>query len=329
MSGSQIVRTILCTILLSLVGSPAAPQTQESQSSPAVKLAATLVSVPLIVSDDQGRYIPGLKVSDFSLFDERVPQQIAFFDAAEEPINVALLLDTSLSTARVLDDIKDAALSFVRQLRPGDKAMIVTFDRDVHTIAKLSADRKTIERAIRNTDVGHRPGTALRDAIDQVANHDFKKIDGRKAIVLLTDGKDHGSLVDEHDLLDSVAESGSMIYSVFYDTSYMNRDRGRWRDRFPGRGRFPNDRRGRGEQKNEDAEQFLSWIAEASAGRFYNSKITDLGRTFESIGDELRHQYRLGFYPDARRQDGKVHILRVQVSRSDAVVRARRSYLAE
>jgi hypothetical protein len=97
----------------------------------------------------------------------------------------------------------------------------------------------------------------------------------------------------------------------------MNRQRP-----FPGRAQ----RRERIERQNERAEQFLEDLANVSAGRFYRSEVADLKKNFELIADELRHQYRIGFYPDGEKQEGVTHKLRVEVSRTDAVVRARRSY---
>ena len=101
------------------------------------------------------------------------------------------------------------------------------------------------------------------------------------------------------------------------------------RDRFPpARPQRENQRRRRVESRNADAVSFLESLSEVSAGRYYNSDASDFTKTFNLIAEELRHQYRLGFYPDAAKTDGQRHGLRVQVSIPDAVVRARRSYQA-
>lgn len=314
---------------------------QEDQSS-AIKLQSTLVSVPVIVSDRQGRYVGGLKMSDFTLYKDRVQQTIAAFDSVEEPINVALLLDTSKSTRNVLDEIKDAATDFLKTLRPQDRAIVVSFDYEAHVLSALTSDRKALERAVNKAEIGLYPGTTLRDAIVKVTGESFREIKGRKAIVLLTDGKDHGSRISESELLDSSAESDAMIYSIFYGTGVGRAFDDRARDRFPGGRRGGRRRRGgvfdppqmperqrrreRMEQKNEDAEKFLNELSEVSAGRFYSSEVTDLKDTFSQISEELRHQYRLGFYAGDDKHDGSAHRLTVQVARPGAVVRARNSY---
>lgn len=330
---------VLC-LTLGLIHSPLASSAQQRQSDDPIKVQATLVSVPVIVSDRQGRYISGLKVEDFKLYQDRIEQPISFFDAAEEPLNVALLLDTSRSTFEVLDDIKKDAANFLKEMRPQDRAMVISFDYDVHVLSPLTSDRKALERAVKDARIGEQFGTVLRDAVSGVFKRDFKPINGRKAIILLTDGKDAGSSISEQALLDEAAESGAMIYSVFFETGFPS---GAFERRFPrrrgGLGRrdpFPpidrprpdNRRRQRVDMKNEDAVAFLTRLAEVSAGRFHSSAVSDLKKTFKLIAEELRHQYRLGFYPDNAKADGQRHTLRVEVRTPDAVVRARRSYQA-
>lgn len=161
----------------------------------------------MIVSDRQGRYVSGLRAEDFTLYRDHARQTIAVFDSVEEPLNVVLLLDTSKSTQDVLTKIKDAARNLLKELRPQDRALIIAFDSDVHVLCQLSSDRKALERAIKNAGVGEFVGTTMRDAVSKVLGESFKQIKGRKAIILLTDGKDHGSAISEDALLESAAES--------------------------------------------------------------------------------------------------------------------------
>lgn len=305
----------------------------------AVKLRATLVNVPVIVSDREGRYVGGLRAGDFTLYSDHIQQPVAVFEATEEPLNVALLLDTSLSTRDVLGDIKDAALSFIKRLRPQDRALVVSFDYEIHLLSRLTADRRALEQAVKGARIGDYAGTVLRDAVVRVTNESLRQVQGRKAIVLLTDGKDHGSVVGEDESLEAAQESGAMIYTIFYRTGPalgFDRQRG-WRrggifgdrgGRFPRRGPGNERRRARVERNNEQAAEYLDQLADASAGRFYRSEVTDLKKTFDLIADELRHQYRLGFYPNGDQAGPAVHRLTVQVARPDAVVRARRTYRA-
>ena len=322
-----ILSALTCCAMCVIAG---AAQTQKQDSDQTFKIDTTLVSVPVIVSDRQGRYIAGLKASDFTLYEDRVKQQIAFFADAEEPINVALLLDTSKSATWALDDIKITARDFLKQLRPQDRAMIVSFDRDAIALCELTSDRKTLERAVGDAQIGERFGTKLRDAVDAVMKEEFRTVKGRKAIVLLTDGKDHGSEVDEQTLMESATEADTLIYSVFYRSSppWLDRDRQSPRQRQDG-GARRRRRAGRIEERNEEAIDFLRRLSEVSAGRYFSSEVSDLKQTFGQILEELRHQYRLGFYPPDH-PAGSVHAIKVEVGieavRPDVVVRSRRSY---
>lgn len=320
---------------------------------PTISIDATVVNVPVVVSDSQGRYITGLKQEDFLLYDNQVQQEIAFFDAAEEPLNVALLLDTSQSTREVLEDIKEAAFDFLLQLRSKDRAMVITFDDRVRFLTPLTRDQSVLERAIYQARIGDRIGTRLNDAVIE-ANQELKKAVGRKAIILLTDGKDYGSDINTDELLDKVMESNSLIYTIFYPTgrSFNSpNNRPPWRENpfpksprmepFPRMPRFPRlsslvpqagrrvDQRGRNgrvQRRNETAVEFLTELAEVTAGRFYKSEVTDLKKTFRLITDELRNQYILGFYPDNSDFTDTPHSIKVQVNRKDVVVRSRRNY---
>lgn len=325
-------------VLVWLVGGFTTSDAQEPKQE-TLKIDTALVSVPVIVSDRQGRYISGLKASDFTLYEDRVKQPIDFFADTEEPINVALLLDTSKSTTMVLDDIKKAAKDFVKQLRPQDRAMIVSFDFRETALCELTSDRKTLEKAIGKARIGEIPGTKLRDAVYDVMREEFRSVKGRKAIILLTDGKDHGSEINERVLLEGAAEADTLIYSVFYQSlpsNFAGRNRGGRQGGWGGRGgrrggifnpRFPMppQRRGRIEERSADAIEFLQELSAVSAGRYFDSEVAKLKETFGQIVEELRHQYRLGFYP-ADHAPGSIHSLKVEVARTDVVVRSRRSY---
>ncbi len=294
----------------------------------------------MIVSDRQNRYVSGLKVEDFKLYDNNAAQKIAFFDDAEEPLNVALLLDTSKSTQGVLDEIKKAAKNFLKELRPQDRALIVSFDFAVHRLSPLTSDRKVLEKAIKQAEVGEYVGTTLNDAVAGIVEKDLKPITGRKAVILLTDGQDHGSQVSARELLNEASEMDTMIYSIFYESAPA-RDFGNGRFPFPRRGgifgrrgpmsdRFPRrrpdqtERRERRKERSEDAIEFLTKLSEETAGRFYRSDVTDLKKSFDLIAEELRYQYRLGFYP--ANADGNLHDLKVRIERTDLAVRARHQY---
>ncbi len=306
--------------------------------------------MPVIVSDRNGRYVPNLTTADFTVFQDGSPQSIQFFAATEEPLTIGLLIDTSQSTRPVLDDIKDSARSFIKLLRPKDRAMVVSFDHDTHILCPLTSDPEVLKKAIKSAEIPDRLfGTTLRDAAYQTINRSFGGIKGRKAVIILTDGKDAGSFTSRSDLMYSLQESDTLVYTIMFKTEdrvrqQIFRDMGRNGDifgrRFPGGGRrFPDGgfppiqrrrddprREERMERINQEAEEFLRKISDATAGRFYSSKDGKLKNTFASIVDELRFQYRLEFYPPETIDNTGLHQLKVKVDKSDVVVRARMSY---
>jgi Ca-activated chloride channel family protein len=292
---------------------------QDARRDEVIKIDTNLVSVPVVVRDRQGRYVPGLKVEDFTLYQDGVKQTISFFGAEEEPLNVALLLDSSRSAIDAMEQIQDAAQDFIRLLRPADRAMVVSFDHSARVLSPLTSDRKRLQNAVNQVDIGERIGTVMRDAVIEVVEQYFAPVKGRKAIILLTDGKDFGSSISKDELLDILEESDVMVYSVFYQTSAASfgRRRGIWR-----RGR-------RGERANEDAIDYLELMSEVSAGRFYQNEVTDLRATFNLIADELRKHYRLGYYPPDAEEDSAAHKITVKVARPDVAVQSRGSYRAK
>lgn len=304
---------------------------QQPPATPAIRVESALVSVPVVVSDDRGRYVPGLKAADFKLYQDDLPQPVALFAASEEPVRIGLLLDTSKSTISVLNKIKKAAREFLLQLRPQDQAFVVSFDASIQYLSSLSSDRSELESAIKRARVGEYTGTKMRDAVLDVVQRKFRAIQGRKAIVLLTDGQDYGSEVLAPDLLSAVAASNTAIYSIHYsvDPREVMKKLFGVHSRLPAH--TPGSRRGPyaiWDEREDRAAAYLEELSDLSAGRFYRSGMTDLKQTFAQVADELRHQYLLGFYPDRSKLDGSVHSLRVEVSLPGAVVRARRSYRA-
>src|SRR5262249_23809727 len=170
-TGAAIFSALICCAMCVIA---ADAQTQKQDSEQTFKIDTTLVSVPVIVSDRQGRYIAGLKAADFTLYEDHVKQPIVFFADTEEPINVALLLDTSKSAMLVLDDIKKTAKDFVKQLRPQDRAMIASFDYDTIALCELTSDRETEGQANGEPHIGEHVETKPLDPASPVAQEEIR-----------------------------------------------------------------------------------------------------------------------------------------------------------
>lgn len=217
------IRGLQITALCGLIGAaapaqnPTPSQPQDPQQPAVIKVETALVTLPVIVTDRFGRFITGLEQRDFSVREDEARQEIATFSSTEAPFNVALLLDTSHSTKQKLGAIRKAALTFVKQLQPTDRVMIVTFDDQVRFVCELTSDRERLKTAIES--VKSQYATSLYDAILLTVTQKLAPLPGRKAIVVLTDGVDTASRKGTFDsTLDLIATAGVIAYPIQYET---------------------------------------------------------------------------------------------------------------
>ncbi len=318
---------------------------QEVSEGEVVRINTNLVTVPVSVLDRDGRFISDLQREQFKVFENGVEQKLAYFESTEKPFTVALLLDTSGSTFFHLWEIKEAAIKFAKQLRPQDRVLIVTFDRLVMLLTEATNDQKVVTEVIeRNAITGF--STRLYDAIDLVIKARLNKIDGRKAIVLFTDGVDTGSYQATYkSTLHQVEELDALIYPIQYDTTDFVDAQTRTNTTIVSTtisGRHVPTRTssqatygtpkasGPGTSIGDYklADQFLHQLAMKTGGRLYEAnERTQLNEAFSKIAEDLRHQYSLGYYPETTSQSGERREIKVRVDRANVAVRARDSYV--
>ena len=191
-------------------------KTKEPKDVDVVKTDTDLVTVPVVATNRGGLYIPDLTKEEFSIAEDGVPQEIAFFAQTTAPFHVILMLDTSASTKEKLPAIQTAAYAFVQQLQPVDRVKIISFDDQVRDLGDFTNDRKVLQAAINRTAAGQ--GTKVYDAM-AMALASFGKIQGRRAIVIFTDGVDWFS--DDATFNSTVRwldEEGVIVYPIRYDT---------------------------------------------------------------------------------------------------------------
>lgn len=344
----KIISSLLFLMLLTL---PVHLRSQTLQPGKTLQKGdKTLVSVPVTVSDREGRYIPGLKKEDFNLFEDGVRQNVAFFATEDEPLSVALVLDTSGSTKDVLDKIKGAARDFIKLLNPNDQCQIATFDSQVRILSSFTSDQPTLLNSLDKARSASEDGTVMFRAVEQVARQSFPNIQGRKVIVLLSDGKDFGSPGTKDELLILLEEMDVMIYTIFYQTGTGSvklsiAPDGSIKEEKetpkPPEKKAPKKKKGYtifipvpGEVYTEkdvkltekasgaEAINSLKQMSDTTGGRFYLSDTPNLSEIFKKIAAEVRQQYRLGYYTkDA--SDTAIRDIVVKVERTDVVVRAR------
>jgi VWFA-related protein len=327
---------------------------QQSQQTPepvgedgTIKIDTTLVTIPVTVSDRNGKYIPNLAKRDFQLYEDGVEQEISEFSQIEVPFHVVLMIDTSRSTVFRLEDIQAAAVSFVEQLRKDDEVMVVSFDDKIYVDSEFTSDRTRLRRAIYGTRTGG--GTKLYDAVELAITERLQQIDGRKAIVLFTDGVDTTSkFSNANRTIGLVEESEILVYPIRYDTEERGRPNiyGRggngplpWPFPMPGGGgrsrRWPftfnampqwgrGGTIGGGSGDYRKGAQYLQDLADRSGARLQLAdSLQNLDRAFAQIAEELRQQYGISYYPSNAARDGSYRRIRVRPTNPNLVVRTR------
>ncbi|MBK8466739.1 MAG: VWA domain-containing protein [Chloracidobacterium sp.] len=310
-----------------------------------IKVDTQLVTIPVRVMDKKGRFVGGLAKENFKVFEDGVEKELALFSNEQQPFTVALVLDMSYSTTFKITEIQSAAIAFIDQLRPQDKVMVISFDEEVHMLCEATNDRQAIYRAIKGTKIS--TGTSLYEAVDLVMNERLRRIEGRKAIILFTDGVDTTSRrANAMNNTGDAMELDALIYPIRYDTyadvQKMKNGTGipttpPIQSPIPQQGSIPipfplptiatPNSRGTSAEDYERAREFLDQLALRTGGTVYLASTTmNLSEGFSKIASELREFYSLGIYPDDVKP-GKVRKLKVKVEREGLAVRARETYI--
>ena len=294
-----------------------------------LKIETNLVTIPVSVFDRNGLYIPNLRRNDFKIFDNGTEQEIAYFGTSDKPFTVILLIDVSPSTAYKIEEIQQAATAFVDQLKPQDNVMVIEFDQSVYVLTEATNDRQAIYKAIRKAGFGN--GTSLYDAVDFSLRKRLDKVEGRKAIVLFTDGVDTTSHKARYETtVNEAEEADALIFPIYYNTFFDQTGGG-----FPNGGINAGIIFGGGNTQRASSSdyalgrKYLEDLADATGGRVFRPEATPGGLTaaFEGIAEELRRQYNIGFYPSEEGQTGQRRQIKVRVNRPQLVIRSRESYV--
>jgi Ca-activated chloride channel homolog len=243
-----------------------------------IKVKVDLVNVLVSVLDEHNRPAPDLPVEAFRLFDEDNPQTIAVFEKeTQQPLDVALMFDASLSTQLGQPAQREAATKFIQQvLRPGDRLAVYSVDENVTQIAAFSDNVPRLQDAIKRIPQG--AGTSIYDAVFLGSRGLARQgADHRSVIILITDGGETTSHADFDTARREAVRNGTLLYTVVIRA--MKNENGR----------------------NTAGEHALETITDTTGGAvFYPDTNAQLGDIFDRINRELRTQYRLGFYPTPR-----------------------------
>jgi VWFA-related protein len=339
---------VLSAVSLVLPGWPIGGQQQ-----PTMSIDVRVVYVFATVRNKHGEIIPNLTKDDFTLEEDGRPQTIRYFTRETDlPLTLGLLVDTSMSQRRVLDQERSASSTFLDQvLRPNkDLAFVIHFDREVELLQDLTSSRQKLQAALellqtqqftRNVGTNspasspgshHKGGgTLLYDAVYLASNEMMKKQQGRKALVVLSDGVDTGSQETLASAIEAAQRADTLVYSILFadDQAYRN-----WGGLGGGYGGGGMGRHGGGyprypQQTRPDGKKILERISKQTGGRLFEvSKKDSIEQIYDQIEQELRNQYSLGYTPD-RTAGAGYHTIRLTTKQKDQVVQTRDGYYAE
>lgn len=294
--GRALSTAILCAAALAALGrEPAAQQ-------PTFRSGTRIVPVLATVTDAQGRLVPDLQREDFSILDNGRPQEITFFRNDVQPFTIVVMLDFSASMTANLDLLKAATEQFILRMLPEDRGQVGAFSDKIQFSGEFTSDRDDLIAALDDLQFGN--PTRLYDAIDASIDM-LEGIEGRRVVLVFTDGDDTASRRDMGDVLEKARVKEVMIYAIGLESQFFNGVR----------------------MQRTRPDRGLRRLAEETGGGYFELKKTDeLASTFTRVAQELHSLYTLGFTPEVL--DGREHRLEVQVKRPGTRARARRSYIA-
>jgi VWFA-related protein len=370
-------------LIAALVALPGlGPSMQAQDSAATIAVDVKVVTLPVTVRDKHGKIVRDLTRDDFTLQEDGRPQTIRYFSQeANLPLTLGLLVDTSRSQTNVLDAERNASRGFLDQMlvQEKDKAFLIHFDREVELLQDLTSSREKLQAALellktpsdrdRSNDPNdsgdsrsgsgshHGGGTQLYDAVFLASNELMKKHQGRKALVILSDGVDRGSKTSLESTIESAQRADTVVYSIYFADSHredrnegqrrgggMGRGGGGWPGGgggwpgggggWPGGGGGGRGGPGGGqrhpEQPRTDGKKILERISRETGGRFFEvSKKESVGEIYTSIVEELRTQYSMGYTPDKDSAASGYHHVTLAVKRKDLTVQTREGYYAD
>jgi len=300
--------------LLSTASLLATTGAARGQEAPTFSTDVKVISVLANVMDKHGAIIRNLTKNDFILLEDGRPQAISYFTQQSDlPLTLGLLVDTSMSQAKVLDAERSASFRFLDQIlrENKDHIFIVQFDVAVMTRQELTSSYKDLNDALASVDTptrhelesGGERGTLLFDAIVKASKDVMQAQHGRKALILLTDGDDNGSEATLADAVDAAQKADTLVYSILFSDSG-----------FGGR----------------DGKNVLQRLSHETGGGFFEvSKKQSIDQTYAMIQDELRSQYNLGYMADRAVRIPEFRKIELKTSEKGLVVQARERYWAQ
>ena len=298
---------------------PTPPPTGNEQEVQSEKIFIRRVRLPITVVDKKGQFVPGLTQNDFVILEDRVPQQIETFsdDLGQAlPVYVAVLMDTSPSTAGKLKFEQESALNFIQTVVRArkDQVLFATFDHEINLRQDFTNRLDLLDRAVSNVKkLGNQ--TALFDAVWQFCDEKLRTAPGRRVLVVITDGEDTYSRANLRDAIDIAQRTETTIFAISTKAGFIST--------VPGVEA--------GEVKDKKDRELTTLAEETGGVAFFTGDMLSLERSFNKISKELRAQYLVTYKPLNDRYDGSFRKIEVKLaaSRKDLKVRTKHGYTAK
>jgi len=352
---------VLCASLLLPAGAPLRSQ----QQGPTISVNVKLVTMFATVRDKHGQLIRNLTKDDFALQQDGHAQTISYFAPDSDlPLTLGLLVDTSMSQRRVLDQERDASHAFLDHLlrEDKDKAFVIHFDREVELLQDLTSSRQKLEASLDQLgrpqlsqtggggSSGSDPdsgsggsggrgsrghgggGTLLYDAVYLASDELMKKQQGRKAIIILSDGVDRGSKETLRDAIETAERADTLVYSILFADKEEHGNGGGYGGGHMGGGGMGGGGMGGGhhrypQESRPDGKKILQQLAKETGGRFFEvTKKETIDQIYAEIDEELRNQYALGYTPDKTDAAVGYHKIQLTTKQKDATVQTREGF---
>ena len=301
----------------------------EAQQAPTFSVSVNLIKVPISIFDERGAMVQNLRREDFRIYEDGVQQDIRSFGRDSNPVSVVLLLDTSATVEKELKKIKEAAENFAAALSNGDRVSIITFADNADLALDWTANRKLVHKALRKVESGLR--TALYDAMLIAAGDQLGGVEGRKAIVLLTDGLNNQSSVSFRDAALSTVQSQASLYVV--SKTIMVREAARTQRRVMMlsniyKRMFGDDNYIEEFFRRREAE--FADLSEKTGGRcFFPTDYDQVKDVYSQVAQELRSQYFLTYISNQRRMRNSFHEISVEYLPPASKINYRKGYYFE
>ena len=316
-------------VLFTLLASGGQSAAQDGET-PTISVSVNLIKVPISVFDANGNMVDDLQREDFRIWEDQAQQEIRSFGIDRNPVSVVLVVDTSMSGKSELKKIKEAAEDFADALSPGDSISLISFDDEVYKVLDWTQDKKKVRKALGKLRPGFR--TALYDAMVVASQDQLENIEGRKAIILLTDSLDNQSRSNFKNASLSIVDSQASLYIV--SKTAIVREQAKHERRVQILDgiykRLFGDDADYIDEFFEKREAEMKSLAEQTGGRcFFPGDYDQIRGVYSEVAQELKSKHYLTYVSNQEMHQNSYHRIAIEYMKPASKIIYRKGYYYE